>query len=122
MLAKLLWAGCLLCLLALVPDGRAQAAGPLSPNLAYKQTSKMAASGLLFVHGFHCRREYGFNSATGYYQKHEHPGICADLERCTREHYRCLRIHGRGWHKWDYMRWGFDNRFYQACLIRADCY
>ncbi len=77
---------------------------------------------ILPVHGFHCREEFGWNPATGYYEPHKHLGICANLDRCTVEQKRCLRLYGRGWNKWESIRWGFDNRVYQACMIRADCY
>lgn len=100
----------------------AHAGGLASPGALSKLAPQGYETPFLLVHGFHCREEYGWEPATGYYQHHKHLGICADLDRCTREQKRCLRVYGRGWNKWESIRWGFDNRYYQACMIRADCY
>ena len=107
--------------LVLATDG-AFAGGFTKPSALSEQALQGHQSLIQRVHGFHCREEFGWNPATGYYEHHKHLGICANLGRCTQEQKRCLRVYGRGWNKWEFIRWGFNNRVYQACMIRAGCY
>lgn len=74
------------------------------------------------VHGFHCKPYVGWNPVAGAYQRHSHPGICNDYQRCLREHERCIFVNGRGFEKWQFERWGSDNWRYSSCMIRSGCY
>jgi hypothetical protein len=73
------------------------------------------------VHGFHCRPEYGWNSHAGVYNMHRHEGVCESFDRCIGVHRKCLRVFARGWDKWNYERWGFNNWKYTSCMIRYGC-
>lgn len=97
------------------------AAQPLAGSAA---SAKYAAgSGLVTeVHGFHCRRELGWDPRAGVYHKHSHEGICRDYKRCMREMYRCNLLMGRGWDEWSFERWGNDNWRYSRCMLNAGCY
>lgn len=76
----------------------------------------------LLVHGFHCRPYFGWDPVAGVYQQHSHPGICEDYQRCLKVSKRCIFIHGRGFDKWTYERWGWDNWRYSSCMIKHNCY
>jgi hypothetical protein len=82
-----------------------------------------AGSGVVTkVHGFHCRKELGWDPRAGVYRKHSHEGICRDYKGCMREMYRCNLLMGRGWDEWSYERWGFDNWRFNRCMLNSGCY
>lgn len=85
-------------------------------------SERAGPSSLTRVHGFHCRRELGWNPRTGLYEYHRHEGICANYKGCVREMYRCNLLMGRGWDMWTYERWGWDNWRFDSCMLRAGCY
>lgn len=87
-----------------------------------KQALAAPAQSVLRVHGFHCKPYVGWDPVAGVYQRHSHPGICNDYQRCLREHERCIFINGRGFEKWQFERWGWDNWRYSSCMIRSGCY
>lgn len=103
------------------PLAQRGAAQPLAGFVASELTAE--SSGLLNkVHGFHCRRELGWDPRTGVYRYHRHEGICQDYKRCMREMYKCNLFMGRGWDQWSFERWGWDNWRYSSCMLDAGCY
>jgi hypothetical protein len=111
--------------------------GTLAVCLAISQmqgTPAMALSGLgasppsanaamvTRIHGFHCRKELGWDARAGAYHYHRHEGICRDYKRCLNEQQRCVFLLGRGWDGWKYERFGWDNWRYTSCMIRNGCY
>jgi hypothetical protein len=97
------------------------AAQPLAGSAAGGQNA--AGFGLVTkVHGFHCRKELGWDPRAGVYRYHRHEGICKDYKRCMREMYRCNLLMGRGWDAWSYERWGWDNWRFSSCMLDAGCY
>lgn len=74
------------------------------------------------AHGFHCRRELGWDPVAGTYRYHRHPGICRDYAGCLRKQRRCVFLLGRGFEPWTYERFGSDNVRFTRCMIRSGCY
>lgn len=103
------------------PLAETGAAQPLGMLVASEPASDQ--SGLVTkVHGFHCRKELGWDPRTGTYRYHRHEGICRDYKRCMREMYKCNLLMGRGWDQWSYERWTWDNWRYSQCMLDAGCY
>jgi hypothetical protein len=96
-------------------------AAPLLRGQSLDESSH-EASVVRKVHGFHCRRVFGWDPVAGVYQPHSHPGICHDHNRCLREQKRCMFVLGRGFQQWSYEAFGADNTRFSACMIRSGCY
>lgn len=74
------------------------------------------------IHGFHCRSVLGWDPVAGVYRYHRHPGICHDYKRCLRVQKRCVFMLGRGFQRWSYEAFGYDNERYTRCMVRGGCY
>jgi hypothetical protein len=103
---------------AVAQQGSAQVVAGLALN------KQAAGAGQLIekAHGFHCRREYGWDPAAGVYRYHRHEGICRDYERCLRQQRACILLLGRGLDRWTFESFGFDNWRFSSCMIRRGCY
>jgi len=110
----------LLCAFALASHAPHAWAGPLAGHAAGGRTGDVAI--VIKVHGFHCRKELGWDPNVGLYRYHRHEGICRDYKRCLRQHHRCILDLGRGWTTWKYEDWGWENWRYTSCMMRNTCY
>jgi hypothetical protein len=105
-------------------------AGPLAErslavSVAGAQSIGSSAEGASIVskvHGFHCRKLFGWDPVAGVYRYHRHEGICRDYQGCLRKQKRCLFLLGQGFQRWSYEAFGEDNWRYTRCMIRSGCY
>ncbi len=74
------------------------------------------------AHGFHCRSMLGWDPVAGVYRYHRHEGICRNYKRCLRKQKRCVFLLGRGFQRWSYEAFGYDNERFTRCMVRAGCY
>ncbi len=90
-------------------------------QVTWAKTTKLALPNLWRAHGFHCRKEAGWDPTTGHYRYHQHAGICNDYARCLSVNKQCIVLFHKGWTEWKYERWGFETNKYTYCMARRGC-